>query len=252
MNKLLFCIVTFLCLAACGKKGPLVPPEALAPSPVKDLTARQEGDRFVLCMTPPSRNDAGRPLKNLAGLRVMKREVLPPDVDCEECTGAYRLFMTVDMEYPVHVRRFGNLYCLDDTDLQRGKTYQYKAASYQADGTVSRDSNKVRLKFLAPPAAPVLRAVSSTTGVTLEWTAPPPPESGVLVGYNIYRSESSESMPVFPANAKPVSGLNYEDKSLEFGVNYFYTVRSVAEVEGELVESRASNKVSGKLKLDED
>jgi predicted small lipoprotein YifL len=252
MDKLLFCISIFLFLAACGKKGPLVPPEALAPSPVVDLTARQQGDRFVLCMTPPTRNDAGRPLKNLSGFRIVKREVLPPDVDCEECTGAYRLFMTVDMEYPVQVRRFGNLYCLDDTDLQTGKTYQYKAVSFQADGTASRDSNKVRLKYLPPPAAPTLRAISSSTGVTLEWTAPPRPESGVLAGFNIYRSESPERMPVFPINSKPISGQKYEDKSLEFGVNYLYTVRSLAEEEGELVESESSNNVSGKLKLDED
>jgi predicted small lipoprotein YifL len=252
MNKFVFCMVTFIFLAACGKKGPLVPPEALAPSPISNLSARQEGDRFILCLTPPTRNDADRPLKNLAGIRVMKREVLPPDVDCEECTGAYRLFMTVDMEYPVNVSRFGNLYCLDDTDLQKGKTYQYKATSFQADGTVSRDSNKVRIKFLPSPAAPTLRAVSSPTGVTLEWSSPLPPESGSLAGYNVYRSEQSGAMPVFPVNSKPVIEQKYEDKTLEFGVNYVYTVRSVAEIQGELVESEPSNKVSGKLTLDED
>ncbi len=251
MNKLLFFIFACLFLAACGKKGPLVPPEALAPSPVKDLTVRQQGDRFVLCLTPPSKNDAGGPLKNLAGFRVMKREVLPPDVDCEECAGAYGLFVTVDMEYPLHVTRFGNLYCMDDSDLRSGKTYQYKAVSYQADGTVSRDSNKVRAKFLPPPAAPTLRAVSAPTFITLEWTAPPTPLSGALAGYNIYRSESPEAMPVFPINPKPVSGLKFDDKSLEFGVNYYYTVRSVADIDGELVESGPSDKVSGKLTLDE-
>lgn len=251
MNKLLFCICACLFLAACGKKGPLVPPEALAPSPVKDLTVRQQGDRFVLCLSPPTKNDAGGPLKNLAGFRVLKREVLPPDVDCEECAGAYGLLMTVDMEYPVNARRFGNLYCLDDTDLQYGKTYQYKSVSFEADGTSSRDSNKVREKFLPPPGAPELRAVSTPAGMTLEWAESPKPEKGKLVGYNIYRSESPKGMPVFPVNSNPVRGLKYNDKSTEFGVTYYYTVRSLADIEGEQVESGPSNKVSGKLTLEE-
>ncbi len=242
-------MIAFFFLAACGKKGPLVPPEALAPSPVTDLDVRQVGSRFIVCLTPPTRNDAGGPLKNLAGFQVLKREVLPPDVDCEACTGAYRLFRLVDMEYPGNAMRFANMYCLYDDDLVIGKTYQYKVVSLQADGTMSRDSNKVRRKFLLPPAAPVLHATSTETGIILQWTTPPP-TTGVLVGYNIYRSESAERMPLNPINPVPVQGNRYEDKTVLFGMKYRYIIRALAKIDGELVESSSSGRVSGELQLD--
>ncbi len=252
MRKIFFCLGIAFLLAACGKKGPLVPPEALAPSPIADLRADQIGNRFSLCLSPPSRDEMGKALKNLAGVRVLKREVLPPAEDCEECPGAYRPFQTIDLEYPKGVLRFGNLYCFYDTDLVAGKTYQYKAVSFQEDGTMSRDSNKVRRKFVSPPAAPVLKGIPSPVGAMLEWTAPPPPEAGTAAGFNIYRSESPGRMSPYPINAKPVQETSYEDRSLELGVKYVYVVRSLAKVADELVESESSNEVAGELKMPEE
>jgi predicted small lipoprotein YifL len=252
MKRFFFCLLIPLSLAACGKKGALIPPEALAPAPISDLRVTQTGERFTLCLTPPSADEAGRPLKNLTAIRVLKHEVLPPGEECEECPTAYLPFQTVDLEYPRNVMRFANLYCLSDTDLVLGKTYKYKAVSLLKDGTTSRDSNKVQRKFLPPPAAPVLRGTSSPTGVKLEWTVPPQPEAGKIVGFNIYRSESPETIPPYPINKEPVKGTLYEDQSVVLGFHYFYTVRSVAKVADELVESVSSNKVPGELKFPEE
>jgi predicted small lipoprotein YifL len=252
MKRFFFCLLIPLFLSACGKKGPLIPPEALAPAPITDLRVTQTGDRFTLCLTPPSADEAGRPLKDLAAFRVLKHEVLPPGEECEECPTAYLPLQTVDLEYPRNVQRFGNLYCIFDTDLVLGKTYKYKVLSLLANGTMSRDSNKVQRKFLSPPAAPVLRGTSSPTGVMLEWTAPPQPETVTMVGFNIYRGESAATMSPSPINKEPVKGNRYEDQSVVLGVSHVYTVRSVAKVAGELVESVSSNKVEGSLKFPEE
>ena len=252
MKKIFFCLGIALALTACGKKGPLIPPEALSPAPINDLRVTQTGERFSLCLTPPSTDEVGRPLKDLAAFRVLKREVLPPGEDCEECPTAYLPFQTVDLEFPRNVQRFGKLNCLVDTDLVVGKTYKYKVFSFLKDGTMSRDSNKVQRKFLSPPAAPVLRGTSSPTGVMLEWTAPPQPEAGTIAGFNIYRSESADTMRPSPINKEPVKGTRYDDQSVVLGVHYVYTVRSLAKVADELVESESSNKVEGELKFPEE
>jgi predicted small lipoprotein YifL len=252
MRKILLLMGIAFLLAACGKKGPLVPPEALAPSPINNLRVSQTGTGFSICLTPPSTDEIKKPLKNLAGFRVLKREVLPPDEDCEECPTAYHPFQIVDMEFPKDVQRFGSLYCLADTDLVAGKTYQYKAVSFQADGTTSKDSNKVRRKFVQPPSAPVLKSAPATTGVVLEWVSPSHPGQGVAAGFNIYRGESAERMPPDPINDKPFMGNRYEDQNVTLGTKYFYVVRSVIKIDGDTVESEASNSVSGEMKLPEE
>ena len=252
MEKKLLLMGIALLLAACGKKGPLVPPEALAPAPINNVKVSQPGPRFSICLTPPSTDETGKSLKNLAGFRVFKREVLPPDEDCEECPTAYRIMQIVDIEFPKDVMRFGNLYCLTDLNLAEGKTYQYKAVSFQSDGTTSRDSNKARRKFVHPPAAPVLKSVAATTGVILEWTAPAKPVSGIAAGFNVYRSESAETVSPSPINDHPVLENRYEDQTVTLGTRYFYVVRSVIKTDGETVESESSNSVTGEMKLPEE
>jgi predicted small lipoprotein YifL len=252
MKKMLYYMGIILALTACGKKGPLVSPDALAPGPIADLKVRQTGSRFLLCLSPPSRDEAKRPLKDLAGVRVFRREVLPPSEDCEECPTAYRLLRTIDLEYPDDILRFGSLYCLADAELVPGNTYQYKAVSFQRDGTMSDDSNKVRRKLVTPPVAPVLKVVSAESGVVLEWTGSPLSGQGVLAGFNIYRGRAQGDVPFDPFITMPAAVTRYEDKSLELGGKYFYVVKAVARVDGELIESEPSNSVFGELKLPED
>ncbi len=130
MKKILFLVVVTLFLAACGKKGPLVPPEALAPATITDLRAIQRNSMLNICWTAPSREQTGKPLKNLSAFRIYKREVLPPSEDCEECPTAYRLLRIVDLEYLQDVRRSGSLYCFDDTDLIEGKPISTRQFPY--------------------------------------------------------------------------------------------------------------------------
>ena len=242
------CIMLFiiLLLAGCGKKGPLVPPEALVPAPIGDLRVEQKGEQFLISWSRPAAQEGGAALKDLAGFRVFKREVLPPAEDCEECPAAYRLVASVDLEYPQGVMVTGNRYLFPDGDLAEGKTYRYKVLSVQKDGTMSRASNRAGRKKVVPPSPPVLKSASSLEGVALQWKASPP-ASGRIEGYAVYRKQRREENYITPLNGTPVRETTFADKRLEWGNQYDYTVRTVAVVDGETVESGPSNEVPGAL-----
>jgi len=73
------------------------------------------------------------------------------------------------------------------------------------------------------------------------------PANSKVIGYNLYRLRADALPPLSPVNAAPMPGSEYEDWRLEQGVDYTYTVRTVAEMEGVKVESEPSNEVKGKL-----
>jgi predicted small lipoprotein YifL len=247
MRKILFTLVIITLLTGCGRKGALISPDAQLPAPVNDLRAVQMGESFQLTWSPPTQEERGKALKDLAGFRLFKREVLPPDEDCESCPNAYRLLKSVDMEYPQDIRLDGGRLFFRDTDVISGTTCQYKVISYRKDGTSSRDSNKARLKKVAPPAPPRLTARFSTTGVLLHWEGGAVPANGKLLGCNVYRWRADTLPALVPLNDSPVPGLDYEDLGLERGKSYIYTLRTVAGLEGGMVESEFSNEVKGTL-----
>lgn len=237
-------------LSGCGKKGALVPPEALAPAPVTNLALAQKDGRFQVRWSAPSRQEGGASLKDLAGFLLFRRVVLPPNEDCEECATAYGQPLKIDIEYPQAAKRSGNFWIYDDRDLTVGKLYQYKVRSFTTTGVQSKDSNRVRRTAAIPPLPPVLEAASSADEVTLSFVGLPP-QQGAPAGYNIYRSKKGEEFPLFPLNATPITGNSYVDRLSQFGVPYSYAVTSVAVVDGESVESAPSNVAEGSLVLPE-
>ncbi|BCG48795.1 Fibronectin type III domain protein [Citrifermentans bremense] len=237
-------------LSGCGKKGALVPPEALAPAPVTNLALAQKDGRFQVRWSAPSRQEAGASLKDLAGFLLFRRIVLPPNEDCEECPTAYGEPVKIEIEYPKGARRSGNFWIYDDRDLTTGKLYQYKLRSFTAAGVQSKDSNRVRRTAAIPPLPPVLEAASSAEAVTLSFVGLPP-EQGTPAGYNIYRSKKGEEFPLFPLNATPITANSYVDHLPQFDVPFSYVVTSVSTVEGESVESAPSNVAEGALTLPE-
>lgn len=253
MKKFLFLLISLsLLIAGCGKRGPLVAPEALVPAPVKDLRVEQKGNRYQVCWSAPGKEEWGGPLTDLAGFRVFRREVLPPEEDCETCPTAYRQVKTVDPEYLQDVLRFGSLYCFFDNGLTDGKTYQYKVISVDAEGSESKDSNKARRKKAPQVPAPGLSAVPAPRGVMLQWKQPEIPRGGVLEGFAVYRrQEGEEFMPLSPLAVVKADAPGFEDPAMEHGMLYRYAVRTVALFDGETVESDLSNEVEGKFSLSE-
>jgi predicted small lipoprotein YifL len=247
MKKIVFVIFMVLLLAGCGKKGNLVPPEALVPAPVADLKVEQQGERFMVSWSRPGREEGGGALKDLAGFRLYRRELLPPGEDCEECANAYRLVASVDLEYPQGVLVRDERFYFQDDEPAVGKGYRYKVLSYKRDGTLSHDSNRAGRKKVEPPRPPVVQALPSPSGVELDWQVPQAPPNGRIEGYNVYRKRGAEGVYLIPLNGAPFRETTFEDTRLERGVRYDYAVRMVAVVAGETVESELSGTVSGAL-----
>lgn len=235
-------------VAGCGKRGTLVPPEALVPAPIENLSLAQKGAALQVTWSAPSREEGGASLEDLAGFLLFRRAVLPPDQDCEECPGAYAQLARIELDYPQGVARHGGLWIYDDSDLKVGRVYQYKIRSFTTDGAHSKDSNLARRPFFTPPLPPVLEVGSSATEITLSFVALPP-EQGTFVGYNIYRSKKGEPLPLYPLNPEPLAANSYEDRVPLLGAPYSYAVTSVARVDGTTVESVKSNQVEGALLL---
>lgn len=247
---LLAALVLALAAAGCGKKGQLVPPEALAPAPVANLAVVQKDAHFQVSWSAPGKQEGGAPLTDLAGFLLFRRLLLPAGEDCEECPSAYSQLARIELDYPQGIRQVGNLLIYDDFESRLGKSYQYKVRCFTTEAAQSGDSNKAHHRFIAPPPSPVVEALSSVSGVVLAFLAPPP-EEGSFAGYNIYRSKKADEMPLAPLNAAPITGTTYEDKVLLVGVHYYYTVTSVASLNGETVESAPSKPIAGSILLRE-
>jgi predicted small lipoprotein YifL len=247
LKFILFWSLVMASFAGCGRKGPLMSPESLAPAAVTDLRVEQKGAQFQVSWPRPAAEEGGRALKDLAGFQLFKREVLPPAEDCENCPTAYRLAQSVDLEYLQGIVVAGGRYLFSDGDLAEGKTYRYKVLSLKKDGTVSRASNRAGRKKVAPPSPPVLKAASSLSEVLLEWGGVSPPTGGSIAGYNVYRKESGETVYLAPLNSAPVKDATFADRGIEWGKRYDYAVRTVAAVDGETVESVPSNEVRAGL-----
>jgi predicted small lipoprotein YifL len=246
MRRILLIILLLALLAACGRKGPLVPPDTMIPASVSTLQVEQKEDRFYVTWSAPTSDAGGKPLKDLGGFRLMRREVLPPDEDCEACPTAYSVVQTVDLEYLKGVRVYNNIYIFTDAGLKDGTTYQYKLISFKKDGAESAPSNRIRRKKVATPPAPRLAAVSSPTGVQLEWQ---PGQWGGAdrAGFNVYRRRGDDIATLVLLTPQPVKGKRYEDQRLDTGATYTYMVREVVSTDGQFVEGAISNEATGAL-----
>jgi hypothetical protein len=245
MKYLLSLIIASILLSGCGRKGRLIPPEALIPAPIEDLAVSQRGESFLVSWTIPDRDEGGGPVKELYSFRVFKRKVLPPDEDCESCADAYQVLQEIYPAYLRDARREDGRLFITDPGVTDGIKYQYKVISYLRDGTPSHDSNKFRLVKIDPLPPPRLKAVSTPTSVKLHWEGSDVPGYVKARGYNIYRWRANDPPSVVPMNETPIRASDLEDFRLRRGTTYLYAVRRVADADGILVESVSSNEVRG-------
>lgn len=246
MIRLFLLVILSLC-AACGKRGPLVPPDGIAPPPVTALQVVQQGEGFRISWLAPEEDHRGTGTSPLAGFRLYRREVPSSAAECSACDAA-ELIRSVDPAYLQDVVRLGNLFVLVDNGVQLGKSYQYQVTAFEKGGVENRDSSRVTRKKVQPPPAPGVRIGDVPAGILLEWP-PVPVSAGTLVGYNVYRLRPAERSAFRPLTPAPVAENRYEDLRMEPDTVYRYQLRTVARVDGETVESAPSPQVEGKFVL---
>jgi RHS repeat-associated protein len=120
-----------------------------------------------------------------------------------------------------------------DTGLTNGATYFYVVSGTNTVGE-SDNSSQVSATPSGPASAPTgLTAVSSTSRITLTWTA-----SSGATGYNIKRGTSSGSYPDLVATG--VAGTTYLNPGLVNGTKYYYVV-TASGVGGESANSNEAS-----------
>jgi len=243
-------LILFLLLAACGRKGPLIPPEALVPAAVDTLRVEQKGWDFRVSWRAPGKEQSGRPLRDLAGFRLLRRQIVPGEPDCSACSDAWQLLATVDLDLPRSVQQHDGFYLYRDGGMLPGKAAQYRLVAFSKSGGVSRPATSPVRTLLPVPAAPSLKAGTTPTAITLELSSGLMTDSG-FAGFNLYRRTAGEEPVPFPHNPAPITTPVYEDQRVDYGRSYRYSATVLVKIGDDLVESLPSAEVEVPFSLQE-
>jgi predicted small lipoprotein YifL len=237
--RILYLCIVLVTAAGCGKKGALIPPEALVPAPVSALQLTQRGETFRVSWEAPTREVSGRPLGKDIRFRLFRREVLPPGQDCSTCPEVWKLLRELDPAVPPGMEQANGHFVYSDRELVPDVTYQYRIQALDASGGISRPATLAPRQRLTPPFPPVLQAAPGGTGVRLEFVAPTNSSRETNVGYLLYRQDGAQ--PVRQLTPTPLAVVTLSDYDVRPGHTYRYTARTVATINGQSVESGNSN-----------
>jgi fibronectin type 3 domain-containing protein len=241
-------------LAACGRRGPPVPPETRLPAAVQDLSVNVLGEGVRLRWTLPRIRVDRSPLKELRRTEVYRRletgereptrpAILsfgglfggPPELHGFERVADIPLGEPPKgppvESGPVEVAGSRVTYT-DAQGLGFGRRYTYVVVAVDAQGRPSPPSNRVTVALVAPPEPPTgLQAQPGDRQVRLSWTPPARLEDGSPVEgrvfYNVFRASAPDARPERPVNPEPVDSPSYVDLGLQNDATYYYSVRAL-------------------------
>jgi predicted small lipoprotein YifL len=239
MNRVWPLLILVIALSGCGRKGPLIPPEALVPATVNNLAVLQQGADLRLDWTAPSREKGGRALRDLTGFRLQRRDLAGDGSDCALCEETWKLLTNIDVELPGATRRQGSDFTYFDRGLPVGSTVQYRLTALSRSGGKSDPATSKQLKVLPPVAAPAITATATAEGVGIAFTFAVPP-GAKLRGYHVYRRQDPDEEPSRPFTGQPVAGPLWLDRQVQPGQSYRYRATALVESGGETVESLPS------------
>ena len=231
MNQriLQICLAGFVlyALAGCGMKTDPVPPGAVIPATIDDLTYRLDEKGVTLSWTYPPLSVQGTAIDNIRQFKIFKAEKKEADF-CPECPLNY------DVVYELNASRLkpGKRIKFSDPDLKGNYHFFYMVQSHSGWNIYSNDSNSVNFIWHAPLNAPAdLRAEAGDRLVTLSWTAPRTLTDGTLVAelirYQLSRSINGKKFKKFTPIIEKDS---FTDGSVKNDVDYYYKVRGFYKV----------------------
>jgi len=242
--------LTVALLAGCGKKGALIAPEALVPAAVQELRVQQQGADFRITWQAPTREQGGRPLRDLAGFRLQRRDISPDGNDCAACPDSWQLLTTVDLDLSGEVRKSGATFIYLDRGLPPESSSQYKLLALSRSGGSSAAAMSPLKKMQPVVPAPAIKAELQPSSIRIAFTFTPP-AGAKLLGYNIYRRLTAAEPLLLPLNSAPLPQAVWEDQQLQFGQSYRYSATALVELGGESVESLPSPEVELVFSLQE-
>jgi hypothetical protein len=254
-STFIFALLMCVCIAACGAPGVPTPPRPVLPRPVTDLKARQQGSSVILDFTLPKKSDENETLVALPSIEIFRAE------RAANSTGTAakmttQLIYTVPSALVDTYMKDGLIEFRDPLkpDSLHGQEIVYMVRTRASTKRASADSNIISVRTLpVPPAPTIYRAWMRETEIELTWTAPQQGfAGGGIAGYRVYRGELPTGAPAPPADIQdisklklsvplallgPAAGNSFHNTQFTFGVTYVYSVRSVADEQGQPVES---------------
>jgi hypothetical protein len=133
--------VIVLLFIGCGKKGEPRAPELAMPELIRNLTAKPDRSGIVLTWSRPTDYVDGRPLTDLTGFVIFRKDLSP---SCPECPVPYRPLTAVNVEdREKFVKQ--KQYRFIDESAQAQMIYRYRVSSQLKDGSLSNPSNEVEV-----------------------------------------------------------------------------------------------------------
>jgi hypothetical protein len=119
-----------------------------------------------------------------------------------------------------------------DTDVAGSTTYYYKVEAVDADGTsaASAQASATTPVCSTVPSMPtgLAATAASSSAISLNWTAVPPPSNCSISSYSVYRSTTSGFTPSSATlDASNVTSASYSDTGLQASTTYYYLVEAV-------------------------
>ena len=261
-------------LVSCAAPGEPIERKPQVPTAITDLAARQQGNDVILTFTLPKDTVERRPLKKTLAIEIYRGFDSPATAP----TGAQEPLSLILTIPPAMVANYSEknrirvINSLDSNDLSPhvGWTASYTVRTRASVKKESADSNHAGVRvYPAPDPIPDLRAEAAHNGIILKWTPPqrtivgPTPSIDIpsIAAYHIYRAETAPELQPStpPAASGAVSGVpklkvplarigestepTFQDKQIEFGKTYVYSVRSLLQYSEIEVESADSNLV---------
>lgn len=226
-----------LALAACGKKGPPMPPEVRLPVPPAGLRASIDENAIFVSWTNPGTRIDGSRLKDLAEVRLYRREdsddgPLKPAILAGGRVVGYDQIAAIRLDAPGAASVHGSsVQWVDRSGLVPGHRYVYVLTALDALGRSSPPSERRPITFLAAPMPPLdVQATAGNRQVTLSWRAPDEftdatPATGEI-RYIVLRGVGT-SGPMDVITPQPLAATSYTETELQNETEYHYRVRAV-------------------------
>jgi predicted small lipoprotein YifL len=236
-----------LALAACGRRGPPIPPERRLPAAVSDLAATVVSDGVRLTWTLPRIRVDRSPVKELARAEVYRRleeagATEPPRPAVVSFGGlfggptelpGFERVANITLKEPKPAELTGSAVTYTDAQgVAVGRRYTYVVIAVDDQGRPSPPSNRVAVAVAALPK-PVTGLVArpGDREVRLTWTAPTSLADGSPITeglvYNVFRTTSAEVRPTRPLNPEPIATPSYLDLGAQNDTTYFYSVQTL-------------------------
>ena len=141
LTRLMLILGMLLVVASCGKKGPPIPPEATAPSPVSYFSAAGTVEGVRLSWTVPDTDASGKRLRDLAGFVVARNEFE------QGKRKRFQELLVIDIDADDEEQLLRKQYDVLDRDVKPGSRYEYVVYPYNDDGVEGRASSVLRVRF---------------------------------------------------------------------------------------------------------